>query len=330
MRIYIEEEAFLYPRVEKLLTSYPNAEKIICHHYGEIFNLKNQNFRIQKEQKPALIIAVKKGKKVLPTPENFGIGEKNNNFYFSHMQNCLYDCRYCFLQGMYASANYLWFVNYEDFFLEIEEKIKFLVKEKIYFFSGYDCDSLAMENITNFASEFLPFFQNQSQNAILEFRTKSINIKEFLHREVIKNVLIAFSFTPEEISKKVEHKTATIRARIETMCKLSKLGWQVGIRLDPIIYHKNYQEQYQKLLVDLFKELDGNNLHSISIGALRFPKKMYEKISKLYKEEPLLSYKLEKRENMVSYSKEIEDETQDYITDLLKKYVDNKIIFSCS
>ena len=39
------------------------------------------------------------------------------------MLNCVYDCRYCFLQGMYRSANYVLFVNYDDFRVQIEESI---------------------------------------------------------------------------------------------------------------------------------------------------------------------------------------------------------------
>lgn len=34
----------------------------------------------------------------------YGLGG-DKNFYFSHMLNCIYDCRYCFLQGMFRSAH---------------------------------------------------------------------------------------------------------------------------------------------------------------------------------------------------------------------------------
>ena len=47
---------------------------------------------------------------VLKTPDNFTIGFKKN-YYFSHMLNCIYDCKYCFLQGMYNSANYVLFIK---------------------------------------------------------------------------------------------------------------------------------------------------------------------------------------------------------------------------
>ncbi|SVD49612.1 uncharacterized protein METZ01_LOCUS402466, partial [marine metagenome] len=58
----------------------------------------------------------------MATPEGYGIGGKNN-YYFSHMLNCIYDCRYCFLQGMYRSAHYVLFVNYDEFFGAMDAKL---------------------------------------------------------------------------------------------------------------------------------------------------------------------------------------------------------------
>ena len=110
--------------------------------YQEVFNLKSQNFRIQK-QWPAINLAKKNGRLVLPTPKGFGIGGQQN-YYFSHMLNCLYDCRYCFLQGMYPSAHYVIFVNFEDFATEIGILMSEHSGQTCYFFSGYDCDSLAL------------------------------------------------------------------------------------------------------------------------------------------------------------------------------------------
>ena len=76
------------------------------------------------------------------------------------MLNCLYDCRYCFLQGMYSSANYVLFVNFEEFDADINSTIHRLKEEAVTFFSGYDCDSLALEKISGFAEQTIPFFKN--------------------------------------------------------------------------------------------------------------------------------------------------------------------------
>ena len=50
------------------------------------------------------------------------------------------------------------FINYEDFYEAIDEQIEQTSTERPYFFSGYDCDSLALEGITDFTRDFLTFF----------------------------------------------------------------------------------------------------------------------------------------------------------------------------
>jgi len=102
--VYIEQEIRSHPRVQQILDRVKPAQIIDIERYGEVFNPKSQNFRLQK-QNPALILASKHSNFVLPAPPDYTIGS-DTNYYFSHMLNCIYDCRYCFLQGMYSSANY--------------------------------------------------------------------------------------------------------------------------------------------------------------------------------------------------------------------------------
>ena len=117
--IYIESNLRSHPRAQRLLHKFSHLPVVTCDHYQEVFNPNHQNFRFQKKEN-ALILAQKNGAKVLPTPEGFGIGA-HRNFYFSHMLNCVYDCRYCFLQGLYPSAYYVLFLNYESFMEEISK-----------------------------------------------------------------------------------------------------------------------------------------------------------------------------------------------------------------
>ncbi|MFZ8865213.1 MAG: SPL family radical SAM protein [Rickettsiales bacterium] len=323
-KIYIEREALSSLRAKNIITKYPKAELIECEYYGEIFNKKNQSFRLQK-QNPALIIAVKKGKKILTTPEGFGIGG-GQNYYFSHMLNCVYDCRYCFLQGMYNSAYFILFVNYEDFFHEI--KLLDQLQQVKYFFSGYDCDSLALEKVTNFAAEFIEFFQ-KLKYSYLELRSKSVNIAVFDKFKPTTNIINAYSFTPAEISAKLEHKTPPVRSRIKALKVLAQSGWQVGVRLDPLIYNKNYQELYDQLISEIFTDLPLEQLHSVSVGPLRFPKNMHSKIQSLYPKDSFLVNDLTLRGKNISYEEKIEKEMENYIIAKLQKYIAKELIFSC-
>ena len=211
--IYIEEEVLETSRVENMLDRFPQVPRVVCERYGEVFNRKSQNFRLQKKA-PALILAKKYGSKVLVAPDGYGYND-SRSYYFSHMLNCVYDCRYCFLQGMYSSANYVLFVNYEDFEEAIASKIEKNSGGGVYY-SGYDCDSLALEPVSDFCKHFVPLF-GEYPNAELEIRTKSTQIRHLLEQPVIPNCVIAMSFTSHEAGSRWEHKVPSIDKRLEAL-----------------------------------------------------------------------------------------------------------------
>jgi spore photoproduct lyase len=311
--IYIEENIRQHPRVIEICKRFPLAKKISCNRYGEVFNPKAQNFRLQK-QKPALILAEKYKNYILPAPPGYGIGAAKN-FYFSHMLNCLYDCRYCFLQGMFHSANYLLFVNYEDFQNEIRQICHDSPDQPIHFFSGYDCDSLALEPVTRFAAEFLPIFEN-IDNAWLELRTKSTQIRSLLDR------------TP--VPRAIEHKAPTIEKRLDAMCKLQEQGWLLGLRFDPVIFQSGWQQQYQQLFEQVFSRIKLDLLHSVNLGAFRLPEQYFKKTHKLYPEEKLFAGPLEKTNGMISYRPQLEQEMLDFCKEDLLRYIPESKLFPCT
>lgn len=324
--IYIENSVANHPRTHEICAKYPDATKIPCNYYGEVFNRKSQNFRLQK-QNPALILAAKHENHVLKTPDGYGIGGQRN-FYFSHMLNCLYDCRYCFLQGMYHSAHYVLFVNYEDFLGAISRKLAATHKVPSWFFSGYDCDSLALEPVSGFIKFVLPWFE-QHPRAMLEIRTKSTQIRSLLNSQPLDNVIVACSFTPDEINKALEHKVPGILKRLDSMAALQASGWKIGLRFDPIIYHQNYRSQYQELFRETFARLDRKNIHSVSLGPFRLPRSYFKKVSRLYPEEPLFAGPLVNCNGMVSYPGEVEQEIIEFCTNELLRYVPGDILYPC-
>lgn len=324
--LYIENEILHHPRVQRIRERYPAARNIICERYGEVFNPKSQNFRLQKKN-PALILAKKHNGFVLPTPEGYGIGGQRN-FYFSHMLNCVYDCRYCFLQGMYRSAHYVLFVNYEDFTQAIDNTLEQNPNEPCWFFSGYDCDSLAFDPMTGFADFFLPFFATRA-HAFVELRTKSTQIRKLLAIPALPNAVVAFSFTPDEIARALEHKTPSVQKRIEAMQRLQTQGWKLGLRFDPLIYANNYQDHYRTLYQQIFSVIRLSSLHSVSLGPFRLPRPFYKNIARLYPEEPLFAGPLEDFGGMISYKKQIELDMQAYCSKQLLNYIPKSLLHPC-
>ncbi len=245
------------------------------------------------------------------------------------MLNCLYDCRYCFLQGMYQSANYVLFVNYEDYLDKIRQISQQHEGEAVHFFSGYDCDSLALEPVTGFAEQFVPFFE-QLPNAWLELRTKSTQIRSLLSRSVFPRGIIAFSLAPDQIAQKLEHKAPSVQRRLDAMCKLQEQGWPLGLRFDPLIFQHGYQQQYRQLFELVFSGIKLESLHSVSLGVFRLPEKYFKKIHKLYPEEKLFASPLQTQQGMTSYRAELEQEMQQNCTDMLLEYIPEDLFFPCT
>ena len=273
--IYIEEKILQHPRVTEIIKRFPQARTITCDRYGEVFNPKAQNFRLQK-QKPALILAEKYRHFTMPAPLGYGIGA-SKNYYFSHMLNCLYDCRYCFLQGMYQSANYVLFVNYEDFQAEIQQRSAESPNESVHFFSGYDCDSLALEPVTGFAEHFLPIFK-QIPNAWLELRTKSTQVRSLLNTEAFDRCVVGYQQQYQRLFEQVFSKI-----NLDQLHSVS-----LGVFRLPESYfkkvHKLYPEErlfispfdHQQGMVSYKKELEQEVMTYCSEQLLRYiPKSLF-------------------------------------------------------
>ncbi len=314
------------PKTQTILERHQRAEHIVIEHYGEVFNSHAQNFRLQK-QNPALILAEKQNRRVIATPAQYETGG-GANYYFSHMLNCLYDCRYCFLQGMYRSANYLLFVNYEDFVTDIaavaaEHKAD---KNPPWFFSGYDCDSLALEPVTGFAEYFLDAFANMP-HAVLELRTKSTQVRSLLNRSAIDNAVVAFSLSPANVAESLEIGAPSLDKRLQAMQKLQGAGWRVGVRFDPVVWHQGWEASYAELVEQVFNVLDASTIDSISLGGFRLPKGYYKTMRKLYPEHWLFSAGLAESNGMVAYETEIEASMFETISNQIADHIATENLF---
>lgn len=324
--IYIEEQIRDHQRTLEVLQHFPDVKPVICERYGEVFNPKAQNFRLQKQQ-PALILAKKHQRFAIPAPAGYGIGAEHN-FYFSHMLNCLYDCRYCFLQGMYQSAHYVLFVNYEDYLQEIKSKAALFPDAAVHFFSGYDCDSLAFEPVTGFAEYFLPHFA-QLPNTWLELRTKSTQIRNLLKRPALPRCVVAFSLSPTLMVQKQEHKTPPLVRRLQAIEKLQDRGWPIGLRFDPVLYQHDYQRHYQELFTEVFDRINPDLLHSVSLGTFRLPENYFKKIQRLYPAEKLFAGPLESTDGLTRYRESIEQELMGYCSEQLLRFIPDEKFFPC-
>ena len=131
------------PETKRILTQFPQAEVIAIDHYKDVFCRSRQDY-VRQHAAQNLILAAKHGELLYPGApvcQSFG----NEHFYYtSCVMNCVFDCEYCYLKGMYPSANLVVFVNLEDIFAEVEKR---LAVHPVYLCVSYDTDLLALEHL---------------------------------------------------------------------------------------------------------------------------------------------------------------------------------------
>lgn len=325
-RVYVESAVREHPRTRELLKRLHRLAVIDIDHYGEVFNPRAQNFRLQKKD-PAIIIASKTKGHVLAAPPGYGLGSEHN-YYFSHMLNCIYDCRYCFLQGMYQSAHQVLFVNYEDFGAQIESIAARHAGQPVWFYSGYDCDSLANEPMTRFTDFFIPVLAS-IDNAWMELRTKSTQVRSLLARAPLERVVTAFSFSDAHSHARLERGVPAIDRRIDAMHRLQQAGWPLGLRFDPVIYHPQYRQRFTELIERIFDVIDAQAIHSVSLGNFRLTRDHFRRAARLYPEEPLFAQPMALENGIVSYPREREEEMMAFCEAALLQHIPARAYQPC-
>lgn len=163
----------------------------------------------------------------------------------------------------------------------------------------------------------------------LEIRTKSTLIEHLLSAEPFEHCVVAFSFTPQEISEALEHRVPTVEQRLRAMVRLAERGWHLGQRFDPLIYSRGFRNQYRRLFAEVFATIDGAALHSVSLGPFRLPTGFFHRMERLYPDEPLLAGPFERFEGLVSYRRELEEEMVEFCTEELLCHVPGEVFFPC-
>ena len=220
------------------------------------------------------------------------------------------------------------FVNYEDFYSDLERYI-INTNNAGNYYSGYDCDSLALEPISHFCQFFLPLFRKHP-NAMLEIRTKSTQVRGLLEVQALENVIVAMSFASEAATARWEHKVPSLKKRLEALVKLQNNGWPIALRFEPIIYTDTVIEEYESLFKWVFSSLNAAKIHSVSLGEFRMPTEFYKNISKLYPDEALYAQAINVQDGEVSLKDNSGGATIEKLENMLSDFISPTQYYRCA
>ena len=181
---------------------------------------------------------------------------------------CPFDCAWCYLKGTFRFRPERLkpaFKPLEKVKLHVESFLAQVETPEI-LNSGEIADSLMGErNNHPFSKLIIPLFQQQKRHKVL-FVTKSANIKHLLEIPDTQQVIISFSLNAEPVAKRWERKAPSVQARIEAASKLYEHGYEVRIRIDPMVPVEEWDRHYRSLIDIIF-----NNFlpERITLGSLR-------------------------------------------------------------
>ena len=266
------------------------TEDIKNHKKGiEILNkIKNYNFikdektfvqmirdmkLTNEEEKKYMLFTTKKGNFLKNYYLDDNLSKIKEEFYLSYENNCPFNCLYCYLRDYFNHSAFIFYVNLEDMFAELDK----FNKSNIMISAGIVNDTLVHDNLTNVTHDLIGYFKNRPE-LILELRTKSHNINNLLKITPHKNILISFTFSPQEVIDRYELGASSLKERVLAAKKLQEHGYSIGLRLDPMIDIEGSDIAYQNMIQEIFSILDLTKIRDIGVGTIRYKKGLRQKV----------------------------------------------------
>ena len=246
LRVYYEEAVKEYEQGKELLERYKKINipliPIESHHkIEELRHLPNKEFTKMKKY---LILGTRKTIKLTPN-------DKSADFILPFTSSgCTATCLYCYLVCHFNTNSYLRiFMNRDEMINKVKKMIKKVGEHKIYEL-GCNSDMVLEDTITGNLKWAIEEF-GKLQNATATFATKFDAVDGLLTANHNGHTQMRISINPEEIIKKVEFGTSSLKERITAANKMFEAGYKIGLNIAPIILEEGWQVMYN----NMFKEV---------------------------------------------------------------------------
>ena len=267
--IYIEKESLSSESAKRVFEIFPENHIHIITDKSELKNISNMNAEQFNKSKRNLLLCSFKGKFFKRCPGARPGLICCNYFVLNLGQHCEMDCSYCYLQSLINFPFVTIYTNIGDALDELSKIALEMKDHKLRIGTGEITDSLSLDDISLHSIQLLDYF-TQYPNWTLEFKTKSANIKNFVNRKHPGNIIVSWSLNPQYIIKKEEHGTASLSERLNSARLCRDKGFPIAFHLDPVIYHKEWKDNYSDMIKQITHLFQPIEVSHISLGALRF------------------------------------------------------------
>jgi len=146
-------------------------------------------------------------------------------------------------------------------------------------------DPLAVDYITSFAKQIISFMPEHAPETRLLFLTKSDCVDDILKVNHGGQSVISFSVNTDSVFEQLEHRTPSPESRLAAATKVQKAGYEVRLRIDPIIFYSTWEKDYKELVNKIFQFVRPAR---ITLGEYRPSTGLANHISSRFPASPLL------------------------------------------
>ena len=235
------------------------------------------------------------------------------------VQNCAFGCSYCTIQTFYGDEVSIDANIYEKLIEEEFEPGKFH-----HVGTGQSSDALVWGNKGGILDSLMKVARAKP-NVLLEFKTKSSNIKYFQEHEIPENIVCSWSLNTETIVNNEEHFTAKLEKRLSSARKVSNLGIPIAFHFHPIVWYDGWKEEYTKLVHEVLEKFKPEEVLFVSFGSVTFIKPVIQKLRESGHQSKMLQMEMvPDPHGKLSYPDEVKVEIFQTMVDLFKPW-DKKV-----
>lgn len=271
-RILIEEEALDYRFCQRVLKKFPDIQTELVKDTPS-FNGIGDPIKAISKGKRTLLLKVFKGNGFKLCPGFTDSLLCCNYYVLDLIENCPLECAYCILQAFLNKPIITFHVNVENIVDAMIETIQQYPDRPLRIGTGEHSDSLALDHLFDINPYLVERFAHLS-HATLELKTKTDAINALKGLNHGGRTVVAWSLNPEKMIQQNEHKTATLKERLEAAAEICEEGYKVAFHFDPLIFYEDWEDGYFDTIEWLRKTISPKQIAWISLGTLRYIPKL--------------------------------------------------------
>ncbi|HAK58299.1 MAG TPA: DNA repair photolyase [Lachnospiraceae bacterium] len=298
--IYIERAALDRPMTERIRGYF--SKTVDKEHTHTVDSYKDVFYHPSDGR--ALILAVKRDHFVMkgaPVCQSF---DEEHFYYTSSVMNCIYDCEYCYLKGMFPSSHMVIYVDPEDTFAEVDELLK---KHRVYLCISYDTDLMAIESMTGCISLWNDYVSSR-EGLRIECRTKCARTDIWDRLTPNDSFIYAYTLSPDPVINAHEHGTPSLTERLDCIKAAIERGFTVRLCFDPMIYMPGWKDIYRDMFAKVKKSIELDRIRDVSIGSFRISDSYLRSMRKKLPGSALIRFPFDNAGGVYRYPSYIADE----------------------